>query len=81
MPVVLTICLVVLQKLRNNLNLRIPIFAIASLTLYYMIYFEWYLPKVNSRYTADFIDVILYALGAIIFYLMQNKWIKKQPKH
>lgn len=76
MPVVLTLCLVVLQIIKNNIRLTIPIFVIASITVYYIIYFEWFLPKINTRYTADPIDAVLYIAGAIAFYVMQKRWVK-----
>ena len=78
MPVVLTICLTLLQLIKKNYQLTIPIFVIASVTLYYIVYFEWYLPKVSPRYTADIIDVFLYTLGAIMFYYMQKYWVVKK---
>jgi hypothetical protein len=76
MPVVLTLCLIVLQFIKKNYSLTIPIFVIASITLYYIVYFEWFLPKVNVRYTADPIDAVLYIIGAMVFYLMQKNWVK-----
>lgn len=75
MPLVLTICLIVLQFIKKNYRLTIPIFAIASITIYYILYFEWYLPKVNDRYTSDPIDGVLYVIGAIGFYFMQKRWV------
>ncbi len=78
MPVVLTVCLALLQLIKKNYTLTIPIFVIASVTFYYSVYFEWYLPKVNTRYTADVIDVFLYILGAVIFYYLQKYWVHKK---
>ncbi len=78
MPLVLTICLALLQLIKKNYRLTIPIFVIASVTLYYLLFFEWYLPKVNPRYTADLIDILLYISGAVIFYFMQNKWVAEE---
>lgn len=80
MPLVLTICLALLQVFKKNYQLTIPIFVIASVTFYYIVYFEWYLPKVNPRYTADVMDVFLYILGAVIFFFMQKKWVVKKEK-
>lgn len=76
MPVVLTLCLIVLHLIKKNYSLTIPIFVIVSITLYYIVYFEWFLPKTNERYTADPIDVVLYIIGATAFYLMQKRWVK-----
>lgn len=76
MPVVLTLCLIVLQFIKKNYRLTIPIFVIVSITVYYIVYFEWFLPKINSRYTADPLDAVLYITGAIAFYIMQKRWVK-----
>lgn len=76
MPVVLTLCLVVLQLIKKNYRLTIPIFVIASITVYYIVYFEWFLPKITERYTADPLDAVLYVIGAIAFYVMQKSWVK-----
>lgn len=78
MPVVLTTCLALLQLIKKNYHLTMPIFVITSVTLYYILFFEWYLPKVNPRYTADLIDVLLYISGTVIFYIMQNKWVAEE---
>ncbi len=76
-PLVLTLCLIVLQNIKSDNRLTIPIFVITSVTLYYIFYFEWYLPNVNPRYTADIIDVSLYIAGGVIFYFLQNKYISQ----
>ena len=52
------------------------------LACYYAVYFEYYLPKVNSRYTSDWIDVVLYFSGGVAFYFIQKRknvllsWLK-----
>jgi hypothetical protein len=33
-----------------------------------LFYFEYYLPEVNQRYTADWIDVIFYFSGGLFFF-------------
>lgn len=78
LPVVLTLCLIVLQLIKKNNSLTIPIFVIASIAVYYIVYFEWFLPKMNKRYTADPLDAVLYIVGAVGFYVMQKSWIKKE---
>ncbi|HZH70529.1 MAG TPA: hypothetical protein VFD80_08775, partial [Flavobacteriaceae bacterium] len=56
MPVVLSICLAAIRTLKKDNKLLLPLSAIVSLTVFYAIYFEYYLPKVNPRYTADWLD-------------------------
>ncbi len=42
-------------------------------------YFEWYLPNSvqnNVRYTGDLIDVLIYFLGAVFYYILQQSTFK-----
>lgn len=73
MPLVLIIVLALLRYFYKNNRFKIPWFAIVSLTVYYALFFEWLLPKISTRYTADWLDVLMYAIGALAFYLLQKK--------
>lgn len=70
-PIVLTICLYVLQKTKNDNNYKIPLALILYLCGLYAVIFEYFLPKFHDRYTADFYDVLMYFLGGFVFYLLQ----------
>lgn len=72
MPIVLFICRSVVRKLRSNDALQLPFPLILLVTLYFAIYFEYYLPRVNMRYTADIWDLVLYFIGSIFFYVMEK---------
>lgn len=50
----------------------IPIPAVLALTIYWSVYFEFYLPSNSSQHTGDWIDVAMYFTGAVIFVLIQN---------
>lgn len=73
MPIVLSICLLLIRKLKQKPNLQLPLFSILSLTAFYSLYFEVYLPPRSPRYTADNIDVFMYFSGAILFYIIQKQ--------
>lgn len=73
MPIVLTICLKAAQLVTRNKILMLPLLPILTLTTFYAVYFELYLPKVNPRYTADFLDVVMYFSGSFLFYFLQFK--------
>lgn len=75
-PMQLTICLIVLRYLKKDFTLKIPISLILTITVAMSILFEWYLPIYkNSRlHTGDFLDVVMYLLGAVVFILVQQKW-------
>ncbi len=72
MPVVLKICQYTVCLIRNDRNLKIPFEIAFSLTVLYAIYFELLLPKINPRYTADWIDVVLYFTGLLFFLWIEN---------
>ncbi|WP_378174888.1 hypothetical protein [Aquimarina sp. SS2-1] len=67
MPIILHICQFTVRKLKSDPCITLPFPLIMIVTLGYALYFEWYLPKHTIRYTADWMDVFLYFLGAIFF--------------
>jgi len=71
-PIIATICLHGIWLLKNNKAIRLNGFTIASLVLLYSIYFEYYLPQQSHRYTGDIWDVVCYALGGLVFYILQR---------
>lgn len=76
-PLTLFIILGVVRTWRGKgYLLSVPM--IISVVVYYSIYFEYYLPLHNSRYTADLLDVSCYCLGGILFYFIQKHLIQKK---
>ncbi len=78
MPVVLTICLKILHYIKKDTTILLPLLPILILTSFYSFYFEWYMPQVETRYTADWVDVIMYFGGALLFYSLQFVSTKKK---
>ena len=72
-PIVLSVCMYVLRYTRNDKSFTIPIPEILLLCIVYSVFFEVVLPKTHQRYTADIVDVLLYFLGGIWFYILQHK--------
>ena len=72
MPIILTICLFGTRYVHSDHNLRLSIVSALSVAVLYSFYFEAYLPERSSRYTADWFDVALYFVGALLFYAFQN---------
>lgn len=68
MPLVLGLLLCMVRYLKNDSSFRFSKSFIAGLALYYSVYFEYYLPDFNSRYTGDWIDIMLYFFGGFLFY-------------
>ena len=79
MPLVLFICLKTVQYIKKDTTIPLPLMPILVLTSFYAIYFEGYLPGVEERYTADWVDVIMYFCGALVFYFIQFISKKKRP--
>lgn len=71
-PILLTISLYILRWSKNDKNYKIPLSIVLYSCLLYSFLFEYFLPKFHLRYTSDFIDVILYFAGGIIFYILQK---------
>lgn len=72
-PICLTISLFVLTHTKNDKNITIPLPIILGLSAFYSILFEYILPPTHNRYTADGIDVLMYFLGGLIFYVLQSR--------
>lgn len=70
-PIVLYTCLFVIQKLKGKKNSKLSFLNIIYLCVLYSILFEYWFPKFHPRYTADYIDVVLYFISGILFYFLQ----------
>jgi hypothetical protein len=57
---------------RNNRYLLTP-WHVLFVVVYVSIVFEWILPSISKKFTADWIDVLLYTIGGVFFYLVMNK--------
>jgi hypothetical protein len=73
MPIVLGLSLAILRFIKKTESIYVPLGIILLMTAYYAFYFEWLMPQLHTRYTGDLIDVFLYFLGAILFYLFQKR--------
>lgn len=71
-PIVLTTSLYLIRYLKNNSEFRLSLTQVIYIAVLYTVIFEYWLPKFHPRYTADYIDVMLYLLSAILFYFMQK---------
>ncbi len=74
MPIVLFICRYAVRRFKANNEIRLSLPLILMVTLYYAFYFEYYVPQVNPRYTADAIDIALYFSGALFFYVVEKEY-------
>jgi len=71
-PILLTVSLVVLRWSKGNKGYEIPIWIILYTCGMYALLYEYVLPKINIRYTADVIDVVLYFISGFVFFNLQK---------
>jgi len=77
LPLVLYIGQFCMRIIRSDSTLQLPISLLLCITVYYAVYFEYYLPNVNARYTGDPVDVMLYFFGMLFFYIVEYGSQKK----
>lgn len=72
-PIVGLVALHVVWFVKQDRSIRLNIATILSLVILFSVYFEWYLPKYSSRYTADVWDVLCYLAGGGVLYILQKQ--------
>lgn len=77
-PIVLISCLYIVRKLKSTTSFRLSLMQVLYTCTLYAVIFEYWLPKFHFRYTADGIDVVLYFLSGLIFYVLQLKAVKNE---
>ena len=80
MPLVFGALTFIVRKLKNEPQFILPFGFIFILSSYYAVFFEYYLPRTNTRYTSDWLDVALYFIGGMLFYFYQRIRYKKNAK-
>lgn len=73
MPFVLKICQYTVRIVKSDSKLTLPTSLQVVVTLIFSIYFEFILPIYNPRYTSDWVDVIMYFLGLLIFITIERQ--------
>jgi len=73
LPIVLMICLNTIRFLKRDAEYELGILPIAFLFVEYSLIFELIAPYNSTIYTSDLADVLMYFIGAAIFYFLQSK--------
>lgn len=73
MPIILTLCLAGVRWIKKMPHFHLSLFMIFGMTVYYIFFFEFFLPQYSPNYTADWIDGACYAVGALFYTLIWNK--------
>lgn len=53
-------------------NAILPLSYIISACVIICVVFELVLPSMHAHHTSDYVDMVLYAMGALLFYFMQK---------
>ncbi|WP_138940566.1 hypothetical protein [Aquimarina agarivorans] len=75
LPIVFKITLTIIRYLKIENTRFIPVKILVVVTILCCIWFEVILPKFNSRYTADIIDVGCYFLGTLFFVGIEQPYL------
>lgn len=73
MPLLLLFALWLTRIIKRDQSIKLTITMVLVVFVLVSTIFEYYLPLSNNIYTADSIDVLMYLLGGIIFYYLQNR--------
>jgi hypothetical protein len=71
-PLVLTVTLYILRFFYGP-QLRLSWYQVVFTVIYFSLAFEVFFPRFMPRYTGDWVDVVLYAVGGVIFYRFLNR--------
>lgn len=74
LPIILTLLLMVLRKLKNDPSRLLSTGLIVFAFLYQTLLFEFFLPNISDRYTYDVWDIVVYGAGGMLFMTLQ-KWL------
>lgn len=72
-PAMCTFALILVRLIKRDPTLTIPARNIFFQVFAVSVYFEWYLPNQNAKYTSDPWDIVMYVLGGFLFLLVQKR--------
>ena len=78
-PVVLTVGLFGYRAVTGDTAYTLGRFQVWSVVALYAFTFEVVLPKRSSVYVADMMDIVAYALGALVFMRWMNRPLQPDP--
>jgi hypothetical protein len=68
MPIILTVALVLIRVLFQKPNFEFPKSYLFVAFVYFSIYFEWWIPQVNNAFTSDWMDIVCYGIGTLVYF-------------
>jgi len=76
-PIVLTLCLAIVRVVKRQPNQLINVYLTGFMSLFFALIFEFIGPKVYIHSVGDWIDVLMYSLGGILFMFFQKWFVTK----
>jgi len=76
MPIILTLCLVGVRLIKRLPHFKLNLVMIFGMTTFYALFFEVYAPTISLNQTGDWLDVVMYFIGGVVFWFWQNNWQK-----
>ncbi|WP_299706216.1 magnesium citrate secondary transporter [uncultured Pontibacter sp.] len=73
MPIVLTIILAAERIYFRKDDFVLPLAWISGAVAAFSVFFELILPPFSQKHTADWLDVVAYAVGAVLFHFTVNR--------
>ncbi len=70
MPLVLAGAHFLICKIQRRATFHFSIAMVLFAVVYFSVVFEWLLPQFSTRFTSDPLDALMYALGALFFYIV-----------
>lgn len=73
MPIVLTGATVILRIATRNETFNVDLSMIALTFVMYAVIFEFILPRFSAEYTSDYLDILCYGIGAVLYYFFRER--------
>jgi hypothetical protein len=73
MPLLLSFLLFAIRRIKQMPRFHLSLGMIVFVWLYLSSVFEFLLPHFSKKYTADMVDVLVYAAGGFCYYFFQKK--------
>jgi FtsH-binding integral membrane protein len=73
LPLMLSYLLLWIRRVKKIPTFKLTPTMVFTAWLMVSLVFEWFAPSYSKRYTADVMDVVVYAFGGMFFYIFQRK--------
>lgn len=78
MPLLLSVVVIGMRWVKSIPNLTISLLMVVCAAAAVGFVFEYWLPQISQRYTADGLDLLMYGVGGGLFWIFQAKMVPKE---